>query len=114
MVTILKKSLRTVESNKKRKKKAKQLKHLQSYIQEEISNYNFKLVSGKIDDSGTSLKNDFWKIKKKLFPKSHAVLDKLGNELTENFTLAYRKEMLHRLQKRLIRADLKDYESAMT
>ena len=116
---VLKKSLRTIESNKKRKKKAKQLKHLQSYIHEEISNYNFKLVSGKIDNSGTLSKNDFWKIKKQLFPKSHsvphAVYDKVGNELTDpqNIILAYRNEMFHRLQKRLIRANLKDYESAM-
>ena len=116
---VLKKLLRTIESIKKRKKKAKQLKHLQSYIHEEISNYNFKLVSGKIDNSGTLSKNDFWKIKKKLFPKSHsvphAVLDKVGNELTDpqNIILAYRNEMFHRLQKRLIRANLKDYESAM-
>ena len=41
---VLKKSLRTIESNKKRKKKAKQLKRLQSDIHEEISNYNFKDV----------------------------------------------------------------------
>ena len=69
----------------KRKKKAKQLKRLQLYILEEVSNYNFKLVSGKIDNSGTLLKNGFWKIKKKLFPKlqsvPHAVLDKLGKIL---------------------------------
>ena len=53
-----------IESSKKRKRKANQLKHLPSYIHEEISNYNFKLVSGKIYNSGTLLKNDFWKIKK--------------------------------------------------
>ena len=41
---VLKKSLRTIESNKKSKKKAKQLKRLLSYIHEEISSYNFKLV----------------------------------------------------------------------
>ena len=74
-----------------------------------LSNYNFKLVSEKIDNSGTLSKNDFWKNKKKLFPKSqsvlHAVLDKLGNELTEpqNIILAYHNQMFHRLQKRLIR-----------
>ena len=56
---VLKKSLRTIESNKKRKKEAKQLKRLQSYIHEEISNYNFKLVSTKIDNSGTLSKNAF-------------------------------------------------------
>ena len=116
---VLKKSLRTIESNKKRKKKAKHLKCQQSYIHEEIFNYNFKLVSGKIDNSGTLSKNDFWKIKKKLFPKSqsvpHAVLDKLGNELTDpqNIILTYRNQMFHWLQKRLIRAYLKDYESAV-
>ena len=93
------------------------MKRLQSYIHEEISNSNFKLVSGKIDNSGTLSKKDFWKIKKKLFPKSqsvpHAVLDKLENELTDpqNIILAYRNEMFHWLQKRLIRANLKDYES---
>ena len=54
-----------------------------------------------------------------MFPKSHsvprAVLDKVGNELTDpqNIILAYRNEMFHQLQKRLIRANLKDYESAM-
>ena len=107
------------ESNKKRKKKTKQLKCLQSYIHEEISNNNFKFVSGEIDNSGTLSKNDFWKIEKKffinhiLFP--HAVLDKVGNELTDpqNIILAYGNEMFHQLQKRLIRANLKDYESAM-
>ena len=88
------------------------MKCLQSYSHEEISNYNFKLVSGKIGNSGTLSKNDFWKIKKKLSPKSqsvpHAVLDKLGNELTDpqNIILAYRNEMFHRLQKKLIRANL--------
>ena len=50
-----------------------------------------------------------------MFPKSksvpHCVLDKLGNELTDR---AYRNEMFHRLQKRLVRANLKDYESAMS
>ena len=118
-IVSVKKSLRTVESNKKRKKKAKQLKRLQSYIHEEVSNYNFKLVSGRIDNSGTISKNSFWKIRKKLFPKSqsvpHAVLDKLGNDVTDpqKIILAYCNEMFHRLQKRFIRANLKDYESAM-
>ena len=116
---VLKKSLRTIESNKKRKKKTKQLKCLQSYIHEEISNNNFKLVSGKIDNNGTLSKNDFWKIEKKFYYKSHsvphAVFDKVGNELTDpqNIILAYGNEMFHQLQKRLIRANLKDYESAM-
>ena len=77
------------------------MKRLQSYIHEEISNYNFKFVSRKIDIGTLS--------------KPHAVLDKLENELTDpqNIILAYRNEMLHRLQKRLIKVDLKDYESAM-
>ena len=43
----LKKFLRTIKSDKKKKNKAKQLKRLQSYIHEDISNYNFKLVSGE-------------------------------------------------------------------
>ena len=117
---VLKKSLRTIESSKKREKKAKQLKRLQSYIQEKFPILT-KLVSGKIDNYGTLSKNDFRKMKKKLFPKSqsvpHAVLDKLGNELTDaqNIILEYRNvyEMCYRLQKRLIRENLKDYESAM-
>ena len=64
-------------------------------------------------------KKDFWKIRKKLLPKSqsvpHAVLNKLGNELTDpqHIILAYHNELFHWLQKRLIKADLKDYESAM-
>ena len=54
-----------------------------------------------------------------MFPKSqpvpHAVLDKLGNELTDpqNIILPYRNEMFHQLQKRMSRANLKDYECAM-
>ena len=48
---VLRKSLRTTESNKKmKKKKVKQLKCLQAYIHEEISKYNFTLVSWKIDN----------------------------------------------------------------
>ena len=54
-----------------------------------------------------------------MFPKSqsvqHAVLDKLGNELTNphDISFAYRNEMFHQLRKRLIRANLKDYERAI-
>ena len=61
----------------------------------------------------------FGKLKRNFFYKSHsvphAVFDKVGNELTDlqNIILAYGNEMFHQLQKRLIRANLKDYESAM-
>ena len=56
-----------------------------------------------------------------MFPKSqcvpHAVLDELGNELTDpqNIILIYRNEMFRRLQRRLILQSkiFKDYESAI-
>ena len=62
----------------------------------------------------------FGKLKRNCFLSQsvpHTVLHELGKELTDpqNIILAYRirNEMLHRLQKRLIKANLKDYESAM-
>ena len=45
---VLKKSLRTIESNKKRKKKAKQLKRLQSYIHEIIVVPYQRTIFGKL------------------------------------------------------------------
>ena len=61
--------------------------------------------------NGLISKEDFWKFKKKLFPKSvqihHSILDRSGNVLTDsqNIILEYRNEMIHRLKKRLIRSD---------
>ena len=60
-----------------------------------------------------------WKVKKKLLPKAqsvpHAVIDNLGNEITEpsNIKKLYRSEFEYRLRKRNMEAKLKENESAV-
>ena len=62
---------------------------------------------------------NFWKVKKKLFPKAHsvphAVIDNLGNEITEpsNIKKLYQSEFEYRLRKRNMKARLKEHESAV-
>ena len=71
--------------------------------------------------NGLILKEDFWKVKKKFFPKSvqipHSILilDQSGNVLTDsqNIILEYLNEMIHRLRKRLIRSYLKEFEGVV-
>ena len=69
--------------------------------------------------NGLISKEDFWKVKNKFFPKSvqipHSILDRRGNVLTDlqNIILEYRNEMIHRLRKRLIRSDLKEFEGVV-
>ena len=63
-----------------------------------------------------SAKQDFWKIKKKIAPKSsemmHSLTDPAGNEITEPLNLKheYFREFQNRPRKRGIRPDLQDYE----
>ena len=64
-------------------------------------------------------KEDFWKVKKRLFPKSvqipHSILDWSGNVFTDsqNTILEYCNEMIHRLRKRLIISDVKEFEGVV-
>ena len=86
-------------------------------ISKKIAQFNWKLVIGSVSN-GLISKEDFWKVKKKLFPNSvqipHSILDWSGNILTDSqdIILEYCIEMIHRLRKRLITSDLKDFEAA--
>ena len=65
---------------------------------------------------GSISKQDFWKIKRVLAPKCntvpHCIVDNFGNEITDEGSICeeYRREFIHRLRKREIKDDLKDYE----
>ena len=83
----------------------KGLEVLSKTISKEIAQFNSELGIGSVSN-GLISKEDFWKVKKKLFPKSvqipHSVLDQSGNVLTsdsQNIILEYRNEMIHRLRK---------------
>ena len=97
------------------KGREKDLEVLSKTISKKIAQFNWELVMGSVSN-GLISKEDFWKVKKKLFPKSvqipHSILDRSGNVLTDsqNIILEYRNEMIHRLRKRLIRSDLKEFE----
>ena len=64
-----------------------------------------------------SVNNFFWKMKCIITPKSieipHSLLDKSGNQFTDpnNIMTAYRNEFQHRLRKRDIKDELKQYEA---
>ena len=87
-------------------------------ISRKIAQFNWELVVGSVSN-GLILKDDFWKVKKaltKLSPKSvqipSSILYRSGNVLTDSQTiiLEYCNEMMHRLRKRLIRFDFKEFE----
>ena len=69
-------------------------------------------------NSGLISKEDFWKVKKKLFAKMSSnlsILDRSGDVLTDsqNTVSEYRKQMMHRWRKRLIRSDWKEFEGVL-
>ena len=90
----------------------------QNHLSKKIRQFNCKLVMGSVSN-GLISKEDFWKVKKKLFSESvkipHSILDRSGNVLTDsqNIILEYRNELIHRLRKRLIRSDLKEFEGVV-
>ena len=102
--------LKTSKSKPMQKGREKDLEVLSETISKKIAQFNWELVIG-IVSNGLISKEDFWKVKKKLFPKSvqipHSIVDQSGNVLTDsqNIILEYRNEMMHRLKKRLIRSD---------
>ena len=71
----------------------------------------------KAGNDGTISKQNFWKMKCIIAPKSieilHSALDKSGNHITDpnNIMTAYRNEFKHRLRKRDIKDELKQYET---
>ena len=71
-------------------------------IDKEIALFNNKTLTERIG-TGPISKQDFWKVKKILAPKSisipHCILDGMGNELTdtENIRNQFQTEFLYRL-----------------
>ena len=72
-----------------------------------------------LDKDGNMSQQKFWKVTKKLLPKAQsvprAVIDNLGNEITEpsNIKKLYWSEFAYRLRKRNMKAKLKEHESAV-
>lgn len=115
---VLKKKYKTCKIKNVRKQLKAEITKMDKMINEKISHFNFSLISNNVKTQGFS-QNEFWKVKKKLFPKSqtlpHSIIDHNGNEVTEPLLILqnYRKVMMHRLRKRNIKASLKDFECAM-
>ena len=114
----IKHQLKTSNSKPMQKGREKDLEVLSKTISKKITQFNWELVMGSVSN-GLISKEEFWKVKKKHFPKSvqipHSILDRSGNVLTDsqNIILEYRNEMIHRLRKRFIRSDLKEFEGVV-
>ena len=86
-------------------------------IDNKIADFNYLLVKKKVGNDGIISKQNFWKMERIIAPKSieipHSVLDKSGNHSTDpnNIMTAYRYEFQHRLRKRDIKDELKQYEA---
>ena len=84
-------------------------------IDKKIAKFNTRLLQKKVSTYGSINKQEFWKLKRTLAPKScivpYAVLDKYGNEVTDicNIKNAYLDEFRYRLRQREIPQNLKDY-----
>ena len=78
---------------------------LDKLINNKIADFNHLLVKQKVGNDGTISKQNFWKMKCIIAPKSteilHSVLDKSGNHITDpnNTMTAYCNECQHRLKK---------------
>ena len=75
-------------------------------------------MTRNLDKNGKMSQQNFWKVKKKLFPRlnvPHAVIDNYENELTDPFNIKtlYQSEFECRLRKRNIKAKLKEHESLL-
>ena len=86
-------------------------------IDKRTAKFNTRLPQKKVSTYGSINKQEFWKLKRTLAPKSsivpHAVLDKYGKEVTDicNIQIAYLDEFRYRLRQREISQNLKDYEN---
>ena len=95
-----------------------QLNKLSKRIKCKIGVFHFNLMSRNLDKNGKMSQQNFWKVKKKLFPRlnvPHAVIDNYGNEVTDPFNIKtlYQSEFECRLRRRNIKAKLKEHESAV-
>ena len=90
---------------------------LDKRIDNKIADFNYLLVKQKVGNDGTISKQNFWTMKRIIALTSieipHSVLDKSGNHITDpnNIMTAYRNEFHHRLRKRDIKDELKQYEA---
>ena len=95
-----------------------QLNELSKRIKCKIGVFHFNLMSRNLDKNGKMSQQNFWKVKKKLFPRlnvPHAVIDNSGNEVTDPFNIKtlYQSEFECHLRRRNIKAKLKEHESAV-
>ena len=90
---------------------------LNQKIDKKIAKFNTRLIQKKVNKYGSISKQEFWKLKHTLVPKSstgpYAVIDKYGNEVTDAYNIqnALLEEFKHRLGKREISDLLQDYEN---
>ena len=82
-----------------------------------ISDFNSQVIVDKIDFDGTISKQDFWKIKRKIAPKSvdilHSLTDINDDGISDplNIKQEYHREFQHRLRKRDVIPELESYEN---
>ena len=92
------------------------LRKLDTLIDKKITAFNSSTVAKGVGKDGTISKQDFWKIKKVLTPRSfnvpHCVVDSFGNDITDENSVRqeYKNEFKFRLRKRSIAEELKDCE----
>ena len=95
----------------------RKLKKVDKLIDSKIDDHNSQAIRQKIGRHGTISKQDFWKVKKKLVPRSVEVPSSLTNATGDHITdpintrREYHNEFQHRLRKREIKSGLEDYES---
>ena len=88
-------------------------------INQKIGMFHLNFLSTHLDKDGNMSQQNFRKAKIKLSPKAqsvpHAVIDNLGNEITEpsNIKKLCQSEFEYRLRKRNMKAKLKEHESAV-
>ena len=115
---ILKKRLtREVDNSSAHRNLTYNILKLDKLIDNKIVDFNYLLVKQKVGNDGTISKQNIWKMKRIIAPKSmeipHSVLDKSDNHITDpnNIMIAYRNEFQRRLRKRDIKDELKQYEA---
>ena len=92
------------------------MKKLDSLINRKIAHFNDDIIRQKVGSDSSISTQDFWKIKRVLAPKcnrvAQCIVNSFGNEITDEGSICeeYRREFIHRLRKRAIGDDLKDYE----
>ena len=101
----------------KQKHSSHQIKKLDKLIDTKSSDFNSQVIRDKIDFDGIISKQDFWKIKRKIAPKSvgilHSLTDIHDNEISDplNIKQEYHREFQHRLRKGDVMPELERYEN---